>query len=581
MKASLKRWIGRVPDVSDVIARFPVAVGIMVVFTICVACIDLLDNTEYVGRMMMGLVIGAYSAMMITVAREARGKSRLIPLQIAFAAFLAIIFWFSKELRLNLLMALGATLALLGNAVLWRKARNDLHVWDFTHKIWTGGGFAALGCALYAFGIIAITQALKSLFGINIEQLAEHVLFPVGFGLLAPLFWLGTIPPVDEPYDDLVDKPGFVSKAVGFLGTWILAPLTLIYAAILVAYAAKIILEGSLPKGEIAQLTTPFLLIGSLTWLALEPPFTQKFSLAKLFRKLWWPVSLPATVMLAIAIGVRVQEYGLTEERLALILVVFWAFSVALWLIFGPKAKRDIRLIPGIGAGLLIAGAITAGWLSLHNQTNRAKHFMKAAGITSETGVIKPRSEITITDEAAAAKAKGALRYLEGHRGWPAIERMFVGADDVPTENGKPKQQLYERLALQDISTFTAREQFLHYNRTEQAYDISAYDLSEGIYWLHPDMDMDVTSERTGLILKMQDGAIFISDSEKEIGTIDVITWVKRQAVTDMGLDVEDPVIPLQLGGGQRLAIVVQDVSYQVKEDKIESLSFQLLTAGF
>jgi len=84
-----------------------------------------------------------------------------------------------------------------------------------------------------------------------------------------------------------------------FMGTWLLSPLTLIYALILIAYGFKIVLAGSLPKGEIAQLTTPFLIIGTLTWLLL---------------------SIPAAILLAISIAVRIDEYGFTTERIALLI---------------------------------------------------------------------------------------------------------------------------------------------------------------------------------------------------------------------------------------------------------------------
>jgi len=166
-------------------------------------------------------------------------------------------------------MAIGAVLLILGNMVLWKKSRDDLHIWDFTHKIWTGAVFATLGSIIFTLGIFAIQAALKSLFGLRINDLTEHLILPIGLGFLAPLYWLSTAPKTDESYQELHDNPGFVSKAVAFMGTWLLSPLTLIYALILIAYGFKIVLAGSLPKGEIAQLTTPFLIIGTLTWLLL------------------------------------------------------------------------------------------------------------------------------------------------------------------------------------------------------------------------------------------------------------------------------------------------------------------------
>jgi len=379
MKAGLKRWIGRVPDLSAVIARFPVAVIAMAIFTLIIMVMDRAEVNESLGRLLLGLIIAAYLAVIITLAREGRKLSNLFFVQIGLVVLMAVLFWFSKELRLTLPMAVGTVLVLLGNAVRMKRSRDDLHVWDFTHKLWTGAGFAILGSIIFTIGTFAIQQALKSLFGLNINDLTERIILPIGLGFLAPLYWLSTVPQVDEPYDELIDNPGFVSKAVAFLGTWLLSPLTLIYALILLAYAVKILLAGALPKGEIAQLTTPFLLIGTLTWLVLEPPFIQDKALAKLFRKFWFPVSIPAAIMLAIAVFVRIREYGFTQERIALALIVIWSFGLGLWYVLGPKDKRDIRIIPGGAAALLLIGTVGSAWLSMGSQYSRLDKSLSQA----------------------------------------------------------------------------------------------------------------------------------------------------------------------------------------------------------
>ena len=174
----------------------------MAIFTAIWVFTDRWSQHESLGRMLVGLVIAAYLSVIITLGREGQKLSKLIFMQIILAAIIALLFWFSKELRLNLAMPVGAVLLLLGNAVLWKKPRDDLHVWDFTHKIWTGAGFAFLGSIIFFLGVMAIQEALKSLFGLNIRDLTEHLLLPIGLGLLAPLYWLSTVPRVDEPYDD-------------------------------------------------------------------------------------------------------------------------------------------------------------------------------------------------------------------------------------------------------------------------------------------------------------------------------------------------------------------------------------------
>jgi len=468
--------------------RFPIAVICMTIFTLIWVFTDSLNSNESLGRMLVGLIIAAYLAVIITLAREGKRLSRLLPVQITLAVILAILFWFSKELRLNLPMAVGGVLLLLGNAVIWKKSRDDLHVWDFTHKIWTGAGFAVLGSIIFTAGTFAIQEALKSLFSVNIKDLTEHLILPIGLGLLAPLYWLSTVPPVDEPYDELIDNPGFVSKAVAFLGTWLLSPLTLIYAAILLAYAVKILMAGALPKGEIAQLTTPFLLIGTLTWLVLEPPFIKDKTLAKLFRKLWFPISIPAAIMLAIAVFVRVGEYGFTPERVMLMLIVIWSLGLALRFSTGQTNKRDIRIIPGFAAALLFIGTLGSGWLSIASQYSRLDKSLSKA-------VSKTDGRFVVIDKDAAQTIKGAINYLNRQDAQGVMRRAFSKIDYAPKDDFK-LVDIYEDLNLEGIKVPSgynlSRSNRVYevgqtYNRGKAAISISGYDELVGPYFFYSD----------------------------------------------------------------------------------------------
>lgn len=588
MNTSLKRWLGRAPDMSAVISRFPVAVALMAIFTVIIIVFDNFGNNEPLGRLLAGLVVGAYLSFCIKIAREAKGKSSAIPMQIVVAIVVAVLAWFSKELRINLPMAIGAVLLVLGNMVLWHKLRDDLHVWDFTHKIWTGAVFATVGSIIFTLGVFAIQAALKSLFGVNINELTEHLILPIGLGFLAPLYWLSTAPKTDEGYKDLYDNPGFVSKAVAFMGTWLLSPLTLIYALILIAYGLKIIMAGSLPKGEIAQLTMPFLLVGTLTWLVLEPPFIKNKALAKLFRKLWFPLSIPAAIMLAISIGVRIGEYGFTPERLALLMAVIWAFGLGLWFTIGPKEKRDIRLIPGSAALLLAVGAFGIEWLSVTNQKSRALEGLKAANIMSEAGVIRNLKDIKITNIDAARRAKGALSYLIRQGETSILERMFEGAENKPAFKKFDNSKLFERLALKDVTINTDRGPNSHYlyQAPKGPIDISNYDAVYGSFHYNArgqssqtfsdEGPMQISSLNQQLELKMDNEVV------TSFNLIDLVTSAPK---AERELFIESPIVVIFDEKDQKIALRIHSANSWVSEPENPSqnvnVEFSVLTKGF
>jgi hypothetical protein len=576
MKTGLKRWGGRVPDLGDVIARFPVAVGIMAIFTIIIIFFDNFGSNEPLGRMLAGLIVGAYLAFCIAIAREAQGQSRLIPVQILAALICAVLAWFSKELRINLPMAIGAVLLILGNMVLWKKSRDNLHIWDFTHKIWTGAVFA-------------IQAALKSLFGLRINDLTEHLILPIGLGFLAPLYWLSTAPKTDESYQELHDNPGFVSKAVAFMGTWLLSPLTLIYALILIAYGFKIVLAGSLPKGEIAQLTTPFLIIGTLTWLLLEPPFIKAKALANLFRKLWFPLSIPAAILLAISIAVRIGEYGFTPERIALLMAVIWSLGLGAWFTFGPKAKRDIRFVPAFAAVLLVIGAFGAELLSAHNQKSRAISGMKAAGIMTDMGVIKRKEDINIMDTLAAGKAKGSLAYLARQDEKALMNRLFNDAENVPEFGKYNTADLYERLRLTDIALDTSRYQTrsINYEAENKIMDIAGYEKLYGpfSYYARSATRKVILFSKDGFLISGEGHDLSFVQNDMVKATFNIQDFIENLAVSDGTYRIKDEVIAALDQDGQKIVIRVtsignwKDDANGSDEDNI-TFGFYILTKG-
>ena len=386
---------------------------------------------------------------------------------------------------------------------------------------------------------------------------------------------------MDEPYEELYEAPGFVSKAVAFLGTWLLAPLTLIYAAIILAYGVKITLAGSLPKGEIAQLVTPFLIIGTLTWLLLEPPFVKSKVLANIFRKLWFPISIPAGLLLAIAVLTRVGEYGLTPERIALILAVLWAFGLGVWFSFGPKEKRDIRLIPALASALLTFGVFTAGWLSILNQSARLDSYLVAAGITAGM-------EGQHKDKEAAKNAKGAIEYLYRN---DAKDRLKTSLAKVGYKAETVKlDDVYSSLALMGIQIpsryHRANRDNKRYGRHKTPVDIQGYSTLNGRFNYTSNFSRsnirnvttigDIAVRRHGdeLIFSQSDAPLDINGPHHKF---DVMQWMKSLPVDDNDdskIALQTALVPLYSSADTQIAMIVE--SLNIWEDNDGSFAYIL-----
>ena len=371
----MKRIGGRLPDFEQVLRRFPVAVAIMAAFTLWVIADNHFGVTSSRDDVYVfaGFILAGYVSVVVKLCTEARKgmNSIAVIVGLALAVLAFCLCYFSKTLNFNFVMAIGAAVLCLGNAAAWRLGRHDRNVWNFTQKLWTGALFAAVGCVIFTLGMVVISEAVRALFGVSLDELTMETILPVGLAFLAPVYWLGTLPRFGEAED--VTELSFEARALSFLGTWMLAPLVIIYALIVLAYGTKILVQWDLPKGEIASLVSPFIGVGTLVWLMLEPKVLKESGFVRFYRAAWHWIMLPAAVLLGVGVFARVQEYGFTPVRVFLVLVVIWAVVQSLWFTLLPKLKRDIRIPTGLAAGLLTFGAFGAGFISSESQLRKGE----------------------------------------------------------------------------------------------------------------------------------------------------------------------------------------------------------------
>src|SRR5690606_18803673 len=141
-------------------------------------------------------------------------------------------------------------------------------------------------------GMVAIERSLSVLFGLEASDLFYRWVLPFTGLFLTPVYWLSTLPRVANVPPSETENADFTSTAIGFLGQFILVPLLLIYAAILLAYTVQIVITRELPQGMIGWMVLGFVVTGAGTWLVLHPRFMREKPLVRLFRRLWFWLTL-------------------------------------------------------------------------------------------------------------------------------------------------------------------------------------------------------------------------------------------------------------------------------------------------
>ena len=600
--SKLANWFEEIiPDAQAVFRRFPLAIVLVGAFTLVILAEE---NFADISNMMMmqllgGIVLAAYVSVILTLYGEGRGKPVSLIVKLVAVVASLIGGYFFRQLAFITPAAIGASILFLGNAPFWRGKRDDVAVWDFTHKLWTAVLFTVAGSMIYVMGIFAITGALKSLFGINMRDVVEDWMLPIGLGFLAPMAWMSMLPRHDDNDDaDSLRNPGFISKAVGFLGTWILAPLTLIYAVILLAYGVKIVLTQAVPDGEIAQLVTPFLIIGTLTWLILDPPFIQKKRLARIYAKLWFPLSIPAAALLAYAVFARISQYGWTIERYLLVLASVWALGIAVWFIFRGKVKRDIRIIPGFAAFLLALASIGpwgADAVSSFSQSGRLNSALVANQMLDEQGILKPVADIKLTDKEQAVKAKGALDYLIKHQKGGKILRFVPDAEKADVMDNMSAGSSWEysyarkRFGLDNVKTprryFNRNnfDQLFEYSSTPGPISVTGYDYispQQSVNVFRKDSKFEETYKFGSMRITTDSNSIIVRNSFRdEVARLEIWDWLKSQPVNDDNRINMDQRYVLFEEGDAKIVIHITYANYY-KDSETATLRYFILAKG-
>ena len=353
------------------------------------------------------------------------------------------------------LIAVAATVFAIGLAVFlicFYRKNQDLQFWNFSIR--TAGALAVsvvIGGAL-ALGLLLLVESLKMLFGLEFEDAVYGDIWAVCMCLLAPMLFMFIIPKGEDKY--LNEAPEFSRFTQGVV-QYLFMPLLGVYFITLYVYAAKILLQWSLPVGGVSYLVSGSMVLMILLIYVTYP--VQHLEGRKLFKqvsRLLPVVMLPLLALMSVAIGRRLSDYGITVNRLYLLAFNVWCYAVCLWLIF-TRNKR-IWLIPASFAVILFL--ISVGPQSIANVTkrhllNEAQAAFTASGFTKlplSDEQYKRWADKADPDVVAAIDSK--LYYLQSDFGYESINSLvndngsvgcYMSYNDDSDDGYKEKGILY------------------------------------------------------------------------------------------------------------------------------------------
>jgi hypothetical protein len=213
--------------------------------------------------------------------------------------------------------------------------------WQFNRVIFLRFLIGGIYSAALFIGLAAAVGSMNFLFNFNFDWDTFAILWVWIVGIFQTVFFLSGVPVNLNG----LEKDTTYPHGLKIFTQFVLIPLATVYAIILLAYEAKILLEWELPKGLVSNLILGYAVFGLLSLLLIYPVRNQdENKWLKTFSRSFYYVLIPLILLLLWAVLARVIDYGITEERYFLIILAAWLTFINAYFLLSKS--QNIMIIP-------------------------------------------------------------------------------------------------------------------------------------------------------------------------------------------------------------------------------------------
>lgn len=329
--------------------RFPIPSLLSLLF--CIVSISKWPEHGITGTYLAILFCGCFWFIALKLFAEARDWHSNRYYAIGTSVFLVMSWYLYTSPDIALPFGfLGAGLFLsIFIAPFFSNHSSSIQVWEFNYRLWIRIFFTVLAAIILYLGLTAIIASLDFLFGVKFYGNIYGDIWLVIATLFSPILTMAGIP---TRFD--VEETNY-PKAIQVILSYIALPLLCVYMVILYGYAAKILITWDLPKGGVAYLVSAFGCAGIVAYLA-SYPLHKSQGIIGLFSRHFFKILLLPLLLLAVSIGVRIHEYGVTEERYAILLCLIW-LTLSAFFIITRRSEQSPKFVFFSVVALLIAAS--------------------------------------------------------------------------------------------------------------------------------------------------------------------------------------------------------------------------------
>lgn len=447
-----------------------------------------------------------------------------------------------------------------------------------------GNQIITIGFALVLFlGFSAIIGTVDVLL-VNLSHTLYIHAFVFSSAVFGVIFFVSRLKEKDESLENYA-----LPKIVEILICYILIPLILIYTAILYLYFAKIIFTLKMPKGVVSHLVLWYTAF-SLFIIIMVTPITFKNKFAKFYKKFFPMISVPLILLALFSINERIFQYGITENRYLVVILVIWLlFNMILYIV-----KNDVKwvLISYIFAILIaVFSPFNLVTVSINSQNKRLERLLIKNGIIQNGKITNKNDKVSIKSKNEIMSVIDYFYNNTSELKWKKIKILgktyekpedfmkVVGANDF--------WRSYESIDNQEkgvISEISLKMNDGIKMTEAKGYDYLIYDFSVS-YLLDANETKEFDNENYKVVLKNKN--LMIKNIQKNIEVLnidlnkiatEVYLKIKEKAKKQNQSYVELPendLTYLSETKNSKYKIVFSDIHFS-EEDKIDGLNINI-----
>ena len=247
-------------------------------------------------------------------------------------------------------------------SVLYVGRKQDISFWVFTATVVREVLITGVYMTVLFGGLSLAIYATDVLFGVNVSDKFYANLSVCCYLIIAPFYFLSNVPKKDDFYSETIDYHKFLK----ILGLYVLLPVLAVYVVILYVYLLKIVITWQLPDGWVTTLVSVLALGGYAAKFILFP--VSENSVVKFLNRYFSLLLLPLIVLMSVGLARRFSDYGITINRLYVLVFNVWLYGVSIYLFI--TQSRHLRWL--VVSFTVVLFAVSVGPWSVFSVTRTA-----------------------------------------------------------------------------------------------------------------------------------------------------------------------------------------------------------------